>query len=62
MDRVCCCGDSEDDHYDPASSGSTACLCDGCKCIAFDWDGEDQPEDENDDLGACTDELLDEDD
>lgn len=40
---TCNCGHMDDEHdgdavADPADS---ACNGDGCECVAFDWDGED---------------------
>ena len=34
-ERVCCCGDVEDEHDDDGE-----CSVDDCGCVGFDWDGE----------------------
>lgn len=33
---TCNCGHMDDEH-----SGASAYNVDGCECVAFDWDGED---------------------
>lgn len=40
---ACMCGHVEDEHgSDPEYPGSTACTIDGCKCVAYDPDVDDQ--------------------
>lgn len=43
MEKTCTCTHVEDEHgHDPEYPGSMACDIEGCDCIAFDWDGEEE--------------------
>ncbi len=37
----CACGHVEDEHEEPKGKRtSTACLIEGCPCLAYEWDGD----------------------
>ena len=38
----CTCGHEREIHFDLKHTGSTACSADGCDCIAYEWDGENE--------------------
>jgi hypothetical protein len=40
---VCTCGDVRDEHHHPDYPASTACECEGCSCIAFEFDHPEEP-------------------
>ncbi len=47
--NTCTCEHVEDEHGgDPEFPGSTACTIDGCECLAYEDDGEDDIVDEAD--------------
>jgi hypothetical protein len=45
---TCTCGHNRVDEHgnDPHYPGSTACNVEGCDCIAFEWDGNPEGEEE----------------
>lgn len=41
--KTCVCGDVEDEHgQDPEFPGSSACSIEGCDCVAWEWNEEDE--------------------
>jgi hypothetical protein len=41
--RTCTCGHAPEEHGDdPKYAGSTACAADGCGCISYEADGNDE--------------------
>ena len=48
MDRPCICGHSIEEHgRDPNYPGSTACSIEGCGCIAYEENDEDEEYEED---------------
>ena len=43
MEQTCACGHVQDEHAEPkGKKSSTACQIDGCPCLCFDWDGNEE--------------------
>jgi hypothetical protein len=46
MEKTCTCGHAPEEHgHDPAYPGSTACQVEGCDCVAYEPDNNEDEED-----------------